>query len=309
MARSLRLAGRRSTRRSTRRERRTRFASIAAVAAVLLVLTVVFQTQGSTSPIWRLLWAMASITITVSLLTMLIAEVVRQLRTERLLTRADAALQPVSRLVGDEDENRSFGVLLEDLVSSVAGAVDAAWVELRLDDGSEHGIRVTRGARPAEEVPRRNHARRSAWLANDLVYEQRRIGSLELASTGRSFGGNDRLLLPLLAERVATQIERARMADTERRSRREADQARGQVNVLARASVPLAPALENPEEAIAEIADIVVPEYADLFAVDLLRDDGRLERIVAAYGDDHMVGGIRRAQRPVPGRGPRPCAG
>ena len=204
MARSLRLAGRRSTRRA----RRTRFASIAAVATVLLVLTVVFQTQGSTSPIWRLLWALASITITVSLLVMLIAEVVRQLRTERLLTRADEALQRVSRLVGDEDENRSFGVLLDDLVSSVAAALDAAWVELRLDDGSEHGIRVTCGARPAEQEHRRKHARRSS-VADQRAHLRAATHRFARAGLGRTSIQRQRPTSPAAAGRAGRDPDRA----------------------------------------------------------------------------------------------------
>ena len=70
--------------------------------------------------------------------------------------------------------------------------------------------------------------------------------------------------------------------------------------MLARASVPLAPGLEHPEETIRELADIVVPEFADLFAVDLVRDGGQLERIVVAYSDPGMASSFEElsADRP-----------
>ena len=52
---------------------------------------------------------------------------------------------------------------------------------------------------------------------------------------------------------------------------------------MARAAVPLAPATERPEAAVQEIADIVVPAFADLFALDLVRPGGAIERVVASY--------------------------
>src|SRR4051812_3961238 len=72
---------------------------------------------------------------------------------------------------------------------------------------------------------------------------------------------------------------------SERRWRLEAEQLRRQLDVMVRVSTPLAPALERPEEAIGETAAIVVPELADLFALDLVRPDGRLERAVGVYRD------------------------
>jgi signal transduction histidine kinase/ActR/RegA family two-component response regulator len=87
---------------------------------------------------------------------------------------------------------------------------------------------------------------------------------------------------------------------SERRWRLEAEQLRRQLDVMARVSTPLAPALERPEEAIGETAGIVVPELADLFAVDLLRADGRLERVVGAYREDAVEAVFRRRSEASP---------
>ena len=199
---------------------------------------------------------------------------------------------------------------LEALASSVASAMGARSATLLVDDQTGRcacSVHERAGC-AAERVGRTAQSTRSATPDGEnvsqtvaLVCEGVLLGEMQVTSApGRDFTSADLLVLRLLAPRVAAHVERVHLANAERRSRLEAEQARRQVNVLARASVPLAPGLEHPEETIRELADIVVPEFADLFAVDLVRDGGQLERIVVAYSDPGMASSFEElsADRP-----------
>ncbi|MEJ7583590.1 MAG: ATP-binding protein [Acidimicrobiales bacterium] len=294
-------------RRGGRRRWRTALAALVGVAAAVLALTVVLQLVAPT-PSWRLTWARYSLALSALLLTLLVGEIARRMRLERMWGRADRTLRPIIPSSGEvpvveANDSRSSLRLLEDLTACVAAAMGAAWAVLELArEGLPEGTtRVTSGVgapeEPADEEPTTDPAAprlvptsstraapADARLRIDLVHEGAHIGTLEVgAAAGHSFRRIDHMLLRHVGERVSGQIERAHLADAERRSRLEAEQARRQVNVLARAAVPLAPALENPEDAVAELGDVVVPDFADLFAVDLVRDDGRLERIITAH--------------------------
>ncbi len=286
------LSGSRSRRRS-----RLGFGLIAFAAALVLVLTAVIQAGTSTSRSARLPWAIASLAVTTVLLTVFVMEIIRRVRTERASTRVDQALLPLGRHPGSEPDDRPLAVQLDELLACVVLAMGARTTVSLLDPHVSPPSRVTGGSRAAAgcdgatatEISNTSDITGS-HLTVELVREGVRLGSLEVrAAPDEELRRADQLVLQLMAPRVAAQIERARLGDAERRSRLEAEHARRQVNVLARASVPLAPGLENPEETISELADIVVPEFADLFAVDIKRDGSRLERIVVAYDDAGMA--------------------
>ena len=277
---------------ATRRRSRVSFGLIAVAAALVLALTAVVQLGASTDRSARLRWAIASIAMTAVLLAVFVAEILRRLRSERAVALVDRALMPLNRSVDDALDDRPITQQLEDIAASAARATRSLCATLLLGGSVDAPTRVSGG--PAASGPSRSAAT-GGMDASDvagvrhtaaLVSEGDRLGLVEvITAPGQDFTAADRRVLELIAPRIAVHVERARLADAERRSRLEAEQARRQVNVLARVSVPLAPGLENPEETIGELADIVVPEFASLFAVDLVRDGGLLERIVVAYSD------------------------
>ena len=87
-----------------------------------------------------------------------------------------------------------------------------------------------------------------------------------------------------MADRSAASIERARLDEAERRSRLGAEHARQHVAILARAGDVLATALESYDEAMIRLVDVVVPSFADWFAVDVVDEQGTLRRV--ADGSD-----------------------
>ena len=93
------------------------------------------------------------------------------------------------------------------------------------------------------------------------------------------FQDRDLQLLQLVADRTAASIERARLDEAERRSRLGAEHARQHVAILARAGDVLATALESYDEAMVQLVDVVVPSFADWFAVDVVDEQGTLRRV------------------------------
>lgn len=253
---------------------------IALAAALVLGLTVAAQLSPSADQSKRLPMAVLSMAVTALLLGVFLTEILRRVRTERALAVVDAALAPFS-WVADEIDDQPMDQHLEGMAAGVATATGARTAALLVDDEVAASSRLGRPDGPSGPVVR---------LSTPLVSHGLRLGTLEItAEAGHDFTRADRLVLHLMGPPVAAYLERTRLADAERRSRLEAEQARRQVNVLARASVPLAPGLENPEETITELAAIVVPEFADLFAVDLDRGPGPLERVAVTAGDRGLV--------------------
>ncbi len=96
------------------------------------------------------------------------------------------------------------------------------------------------------------------------------------------FQVRDLRLMQLVADRCGASIEHGRLDEAERRSRLGAEHARLHLALLARAGDVLATALESYNEALAELAGVVVPDFADWFAVDITEDGGELHRVVHA---------------------------
>ena len=123
----------------------------------------------------------------------------------------------------------------------------------------------------------------TSLMAAPLLVGGRVIGVVLVgAREAHGFGQRDLHLLQLVAERAAASIERARLDESERRSRLGAEQARRHLDLLAKAGEVLATALESYEDVFVRMVDVVVPAFADWFAIDLVGDDGKVGRV--AYG-------------------------
>jgi GAF domain-containing protein len=97
--------------------------------------------------------------------------------------------------------------------------------------------------------------------------------------SGHRFTDTDRELATTLAEQCAHALERARLYDAERRSRRA-------LAVLASIGEHLARSLE-PEAALRTLAELAVPAVADQCVLDLVRGD-RIERRALVHADPSL---------------------
>src|SRR5262249_48405097 len=130
-----------------------------------------------------------------------------------------------------------------------------------------------------------------------LALESGRTGILELGEPeNRSFDRDDFALMGLVADRMAGEIERARLADAERRSRLASQQARSPVAVIAEVSIGVARVIEDVRPTMRGVADTLVDQFADLCIIHLAGSDGRIAQV---------AGGIR----PSPGGGVESLSG
>jgi len=133
----------------------------------------------------------------------------------------------------------------------------------------------------------------SSLVAAPLLVGGQVIGVVQVGTRVRHrFQERDLQLLQLVADRSAASIERARLDEAERRSRLGAEHARQHVAILARAGDVLATALESYDEAMVRLVEVVVPSFADWFAVDVVDEQGTLRRVAdgadGRWGTGHL---------------------
>ena len=124
----------------------------------------------------------------------------------------------------------------------------------------------------------------ASLMAAPLLVDGATIGVVEVASkVRRDFDRADLRLLQVVADRVAASIQRARLDEARQRNRLGADHANLHLSVLARAGTVLAKAFDRYDEVLAELGDVVVPEFADWFVADMLDPAGELRRVAARW--------------------------
>lgn len=117
----------------------------------------------------------------------------------------------------------------------------------------------------------------------------------------------DRDLLEDLARRAGLSIESALLYERERLARREAEQARERLTLLADASTILGSSLDV-ESTVDSLARLVLPCFADLCMVDLTDPDGELRLAALAHVDPAKERLLRLArERPAAHRAARPA--
>jgi len=110
------------------------------------------------------------------------------------------------------------------------------------------------------------------------------------------FGEEDARLLQLVADRIALAINQSKLFEAERASR-------ARVAFLAEASEVVGSSLDY-ETALVRVAELAVPTIADLCAVDIVADDGDVERLAVVHADPEKVALAHElASRPAPSRG------
>src|SRR5207248_3964200 len=116
-------------------------------------------------------------------------------------------------------------------------------------------------------------------VALPLVARGETLGAITFAwsRSTRTYGERDLPLLEDLARRAAIAVDNARLYERERA-------AGERLTFLAEMSSLLASSLDY-ETTLANVAQLVVPQFADWCAVDILADDGSIRRIAVVHRD------------------------
>jgi PAS domain S-box-containing protein len=119
-------------------------------------------------------------------------------------------------------------------------------------------------------------------VAIPLIVEDRVIGVVHAGSEAYAqFVEEDARLLELIADRIALAINQVALFEAERA-------AQERLAFLSEASALLASSLDV-EETLRRVARLAVPHFADWCAVDLVADDGTLQRVTVAHVDPGRV--------------------
>jgi hypothetical protein len=121
-------------------------------------------------------------------------------------------------------------------------------------------------------------------IGDRVTVHHRRIGPEALVEVRR---------LPKLqqvADAGAAVIERARLGEEEWRNRLGVAHARGHLAILAEAAVTLSTGVESTDESFLRLGEVIVPDFADWFAVHLDDSSGKLAARVVSAGDDSEQG-------------------
>ncbi|MGH8987204.1 MAG: GAF domain-containing protein, partial [Acidimicrobiales bacterium] len=122
----------------------------------------------------------------------------------------------------------------------------------------------------------------SSLVAAPLIVHGTTLGVVEVASLERrNFDVSDLRLLQVVSDRLAAVVERARLDDLAKRGRFGVEHANMHLRILARGGTVLGEALETYDTALGELAEVVVPEFADWFAVHVIEGVGDLRRVAA----------------------------
>ena len=120
-------------------------------------------------------------------------------------------------------------------------------------------------------------------IAIPLVARGETLGAITFAwsRSGRTYGKRDLPLMEDLAARAAVAVDNARLFQRERAAGQ-------QLAFLAEASTTLASSLDV-ETTLTNVAHLVVPEFADWCAVDVLDEDGAIRRLTVAHRDPEKL--------------------
>ncbi len=223
-----------------------------------------------------------------------------------VLDRAREAIggDVVSVLLADEE-----GTLLEVRASSGATAFSPVGSEVLVGDGVLGA--AAQWARPVVVADVRRHdvgrlpacqSGIASFMAAPLIVHGTTLGIVEVASVEqRTFGAADLRLLQVVSDRLAAVVERARLDDLAKRGRFGVERASMHLRVLARGGTVLGEALETYDTALDELADVVVPEFADWFGVHVLEDSGELRCVASRTRGDALAAQVLTADgRPHP---------
>jgi PAS domain S-box-containing protein len=165
-----------------------------------------------------------------------------------------------------------------------------------LRDGAPVMFEKLEGARLEETVIDERHLRIMQTLdphsavAMPLIARGEKVGAITFAwsETLRRYGERDLPLMEDLATRAALAVDNARLYARERATG-------DQLAFLAEMSSVLASSLDY-ETTLANVAQLIVPQFADWCAVDVVAEDGSIERIAVVHKDPAKEPWARRSR-------------
>jgi serine phosphatase RsbU (regulator of sigma subunit)/PAS domain-containing protein len=135
-----------------------------------------------------------------------------------------------------------------------------------------------------------------AFLVVPFVIEDRALGALALSFLEpKSLLDADKSFMLAVAQQGAVALERAHLYDAERRARHEAEEVRDRLSFLSEVSGLLAKTLDH-RGALATVGALAAARFADWCAIDLLDENGEIERIVVTHEDAENGAGTGSAQ-------------
>lgn len=138
------------------------------------------------------------------------------------------------------------------------------------------------------------------YVAVPLEVEGRSFGVLGLTfNPVHRFDQEDHSFLLALARQCAQALERARLGEAARSARRQTEINQSRLAFLAEASEILNSSLDY-QTTLTNLAQLVVPRYADWCSVDMVGEDGKLERLAVAHIDPAKVEWAYELQRRYP---------
>ena len=143
-----------------------------------------------------------------------------------------------------------------------------------------------------------------SWMCVPLEARDRILGTITFvaAESGRHYGPSDLATAQSLARQAAAAVDNALLFRESERARAVAERASERLAVLADASSQLASTLDY-EATLANIASLLVPRYADWYAVDVV-DGDHFRRIAVVHKDPAKAEWAERSQlvyAPIPG--------
>jgi PAS domain S-box-containing protein len=213
-----------------------------------------------------------------------VAEVI----VERGLTALSATAGSIVMFTGDRSELeilRAFGYADEIIEPWNRFAADSP-VPLAVAAGTGEPVFLASTEEAEERFPgliAHPPSGNQAWAAIPLTVEGRTIGAMGVSFPElRTFPVEERTFMLALARQCAQALERARLYESERSARAEAEQAEDRLAFLAEASEVLASSLDI-EITLASIARLTVPRLADWCSIDLLVEDGSLMQVAVVH--------------------------
>lgn len=133
-----------------------------------------------------------------------------------------------------------------------------------------------------------------------LKVNEKMIGGFNLSfSTEKPHTSSEEAFFTALAQQCAQSLERARLYDAEQKARQSAEDAQKQLAFLAEASAILATSLEA-HHTLTQITNLIVPTLAESAHIDLLRDDGTIDRLAIRHTDPEKEADLYELNRLFP---------
>jgi len=118
-----------------------------------------------------------------------------------------------------------------------------------------------------------------SWAVLPLIVKGRTIGGIGFSfEQPQAFGERDQAFLVAFTRQCAQAIDRATLYEAEKTARTQAQKAEAKLALLAQAGMLLATSLDY-ETTLSNLAQLLVPELADYYALDLIDADHALRRV------------------------------